>query len=284
MVDVPDGLNVVAVRGNGFASVLYLGGESARLHAADCQGSVGCLAARAAPAAHAKPGTPAAQGTPTAQGHAEQGATAAQGHAEQGTTAAQGHAEQGATAASASRPPEVEALRDWLAAPGLSVRTPPPVEPLRPLLRLLAPGRYTIAISSPGWRELPVLDPAPGATRGWYWPAQGDALIVTAPWPPRDTGTVDRYLARIAAGDRPAAVTVRSPGGGPRYLLDGHHKLAAYRRAGMRPLLLEITPERPMPLPRAEFAALVPAAVRGEFTRPLEDWPMFGPPPDGEEA
>jgi hypothetical protein len=228
IVDVPDGSGVVAVFGNGFASVLYLGGEPSRSHAADCEGSVGQLAARAGPGA--------------------------------------------------VRPAELDALRDWLAAPGLDVREPPPAEPLEPLLRLLARGRYTLTLSRPGWRELPVLDPAPDGVRGWYWPLQGDALIVTDRWPPRDPAAVDGYLARISRGERPAAVTVRAHGGGPRYLIDGHHKLAAYRRAGTRPLLVEITPERPTPLRRAEFAAVVPPNV----VPPPDDWRFFGPPPEGE--
>jgi hypothetical protein len=180
------------------------------------------------------------------------------------------------------RPAGLDALRHWLAAPGLNPRKPPPVEPLRPLLRLLAPGRYTIALDSPAWRELPVLDPVPEQIRGWYRPTQGDALVVTDRWPPRDQAAVTDYLARITGGARPAAVAVRAPGGGPRYLVDGHHKLAAYRRAEKRPLLIEITPEQPMPLPRAEFAALAAAQPGNAFARPLDDWHMFGPPPDGD--
>jgi hypothetical protein len=231
-VDVPEGLGVVSLFGNGFASLLYLGGEAARLHAADCQGSVGQLAARAEPGA--------------------------------------------------VRPAELDALRDWLAAPGLSLRKPPPVEPLRPLLCLLARGRYLVSLSAPGSREMPVLNPGPGITRWWYWPAEGDALVVTDQWPPRDQAAVDGYLARIAGGARPAVVTVRVPGG-PRYLIDGHHKLAAYQRAGVRPVLIEIAPEHPMPLRREEFAAAVPDDVEDEFARALDDWLHFGPPPDGED-
>jgi hypothetical protein len=239
MVEVPDGPGVVGLFGNGFASLLYLGGEPSRLHACDCMGSVGQLAARAAPGALSRPSTP-------------------------GTT----------------RPAELDALRDWLAAPGLDVGKPPPVEPLEPLLRLLVRGRYEIGLSTPAWRELPVLDPGPDTTRHWYWPTQGDALVVTDHWPPRDRAAVAGYRARIARGERPAAVTIRAPGGGPRYLLDGHHKLSAYQQAGARPLLIEITPERPMPLRRDEFAALVPAG--GDFARALDDWSSDGPPPDGD--
>ncbi|GIJ67835.1 hypothetical protein Voc01_027520 [Virgisporangium ochraceum] len=221
-MEVPDGLGVVAVLGNDFASLLCLGGQPAVLHAHDCHGSVGQLAARAEPGA--------------------------------------------------VRPADLDALRDWLAAPGLNPRRPPPAGPLAPLLRLLAPGRYTLALSTPGWQELPVLDPAPGAAASWYWPTQGDALVVTDHWPPRDQATVESYRARISGGARPAAVVVRAPGGGPRYLVDGHHKLAAYRRTHVRPLLIEIAPEKPMPLRREEFAAAVPPAQAKAFAAPLDDW------------
>lgn len=103
---------------------------------------------------------------------------------------------------------------------------------------------------------------------GWYWPAQGQALVVTDRWPPHDRATVDAYASRISGGARPAAVTVRPPGGGPRYLIDGHHKLAAYRRTGVAPLLVEITREQAVPLRREEFAAIAPPG----FARAVADW------------
>jgi hypothetical protein len=233
-VEVADGLGVVEVLGNDFASVLYLRGEPAWLHAADCQGSVGQLAGWAG-----------------------------------------------------SRPGELDALRDWLAEPGLRVDRRsgdvrgPLLPALQPFLRLLTWGRYRVSAYTLPWRELWVADFAGRDVFPWYWPVQGDALVATGGWPPPDAATVHAYRQRIAKGTRPAAVVVSPPGGSVGYLLDGHHKLAAYGAQRVPALLIEITPARPVPLPRKVFAAILQESHREQFARALEDWRWFGPPPDG---
>jgi hypothetical protein len=237
-VEVPDGLGVVEVLGNDFASVLYLRGEPARLHTYDCEGSVGQLAARAG--------------------------------------------------WGGSRPGELDALRDWLAEPGLRVdrRTRevsgPLLPGLQPFLRLLCRGRYRVSAYAVPWRELRVAGLAGRDVFPWYFPLDGDPLVATGGWPPPDGETVRAYRHRIAKGGRPAAVVVSPPGGSVRYLLDGHHKLAAYRAERVPAVLVEITPAQPVPLPRKVFAALLEESHRDRFARTLADWRWFGPPPDGD--
>ena len=84
-----------------------------------------------------------------------------------------------------------------------------------------------------------------------------------------DEATVAAYRRRIAAGSRPAAVAL-APVPGPGdvlYLLDGHHKIRAYEQERAVPRLIVIAPQRPRPLRRDEFTALL--AEPGRFHRLL---------------
>uniref|UniRef100_A0AAU2UVS7 Uncharacterized protein n=1 Tax=Streptomyces sp. NBC_00003 TaxID=2903608 RepID=A0AAU2UVS7_9ACTN len=154
---------------------------------------------------------------------------------------------------------EVKYLTEWLSAPDLvpDPRTgqvePPDPECLRPLLSLLAPGRYVMkAEVAPD--HLRVVHPRALQVHGWY--ADEDlALVTTDAWPPRDHRAVRGYRDRIrAGGDLPALValfpTAESPVG---YLLDGHHKLAAYEQAQARPLVIRLTPQVPRPFRRDDL-------------------------------
>ncbi|MEV4509448.1 hypothetical protein AB0K00_10875 [Dactylosporangium sp. NPDC049525] len=246
-VDVADGLGVVEVLGNAMASVLYLSGAPVWVHAYDCHGSVGELAARAGNAGWDAP-----------------------------------------------RPAELSALRDWLSEPGLRVerarRGPAPAdrvhglraEPLLPLLRLFCNGRYLVSARTMS-PKVTVFDRVEADWFGWYpgYRDEDDSILATDRWPPPGMGTIEEHWARIAKGIRPALVAVGPPGGAGRYLLDGHHKLAAYRKARVRPLVIDIVPAEPRPLPKALFADLLPERARGEFSQALDGWHWDGPPPDG---
>ncbi|MFF7503917.1 hypothetical protein ACFZBM_31475 [Streptomyces lavendulae] len=97
--------------------------------------------------------------------------------------------------------------------------------------------------------HLRVVHPRALQVRSWYADEEL-ALVTTDAWPPRDHGAVRRYRDRIrAGGDLPALValfpTAESRVG---YLLDGHHKLAAYDQAEVRPLVIRLVPQVPRPL------------------------------------
>ncbi|MGW3208650.1 hypothetical protein [Streptomyces sp. NPDC001135] len=151
---------------------------------------------------------------------------------------------------------EVKYLTEWLSAPGLvpDPRTgraePPDPQCLRPLLSLLAPGRYVMkATVAP--HHLRVVHPRALQVHRWYADEEL-ALVTTDAWPPHDHRAVRGYRDRIrVGGDLPALValfpTAESRVG---YLLDGHHKLAAYEQAGARPLVITLTPQTPRPFRR----------------------------------
>ncbi|MFJ3876823.1 hypothetical protein ACIPW5_05125 [Streptomyces sp. NPDC090077] len=164
---------------------------------------------------------------------------------------------------------EVKELTDWLGSPGLvhDPRTgqigPPDPEYLRPLLSLLAPGRYVLrAEVAP--HHLRVVHPR--ALRVQHWYADEDlALVTTDVWPPRDHRTVRRYRDRIrAGGELPALVALfPTPDSRVGYLLDGHHKLAAYEQAGAAPLIIRLTPQAPRPVRREDLTRARPAFTDG---------------------
>ncbi|MEW2586061.1 hypothetical protein [Streptomyces virginiae] len=93
--------------------------------------------------------------------------------------------------------------------------------------------------------------------------------------PPRDHRAVRGYGDRIrAGGGLPALVALFPTAGSPvGHLLDGHHKLAAYERAGARPLAIRLAPQDPRPWRRAGQGLLLPPYE----TRLTEVQPLRGP-------
>lgn len=149
---------------------------------------------------------------------------------------------------------EVKCPTEWLGAPGLvpDPRTgqaePPDPECLRPLLSLLAPGRYVMTAGLAPY-HLRVVHPRARQVHGWY--AEEElALVTTDAWPPRDHRAVRGYGDRIRAGGALPALIALFPtaGSSAGYLLDGHHKLAAYQREGESPLAHPADPARAPPL------------------------------------
>ena len=55
-----------------------------------------------------------------------------------------------------------------------------------------------------------------------------------------DFDRVDEYKNKIREGVRPAAITISSRAGHCRYIIDGHHKLEAYLRLNINPVVLSI--------------------------------------------
>jgi hypothetical protein len=122
-----------------------------------------------------------------------------------------------------------------------------PVALASPILKLLQPGRYGVRIATSSNIHIENF----GKNRAAWWYADepigtdGIAIIPTDDWPPPDRGMVAAYIEAIGRGERPLAVLVRpEPPGDDQdcaaFLIDGHHKLAAYRRTGVTPHFLDI--------------------------------------------
>ncbi|MEC3977020.1 hypothetical protein [Amycolatopsis sp. H20-H5] len=95
----------------------------------------------------------------------------------------------------------------------------PLVQTLRPLLDLLADGPYRI--DGPERLE------------------DERVLTPTGGWPPPDTTRVEYYRTAIQSGHRPVAVLLEA--GDQGLILDGHHKIAAYRAEEVSPSVLRIS-------------------------------------------
>lgn len=94
---------------------------------------------------------------------------------------------------------------------------------LRPLLDLFADGKYQLS----------------GPERQ----AEDRYLTPSADWPPTDVSRVGYYRTAIRGGHRPVAVVlaVALETGEATVILDGHHKIAAYREEKVSPQLLVIS-------------------------------------------
>ena len=93
----------------------------------------------------------------------------------------------------------------------------PLAETLRELLDLLVDGRYQV--SGPERRP-------------------GDDLVATTGWPPADEARVAYYRTAIRSGHRPVAVVLA---GARSLIVDGHHKIAAYRAEGVTASVVQIS-------------------------------------------
>ncbi|MEV6324498.1 hypothetical protein AB0M45_25405 [Nocardia sp. NPDC051787] len=153
-----------------------------------------------------------------------------------------------------TEPAEWDELRQWLR------HVEPdddPVGPLRPLLRLLAPGEYGVAIGT--LPNVKIVGAHPTETSHWYagdmWYA-GDVfgpeptpILPTHHWPPPDRPAVTAYRQQMEAQRCFPALVVFGHRDSPVwYLLDGHHKLEAYQRLGRDPVAVMIAVGGPGPM------------------------------------
>jgi hypothetical protein len=120
-------------------------------------------------------------------------------------------------------------------------------------MTVLAPNDvHRVGFAGPGehvWR----FDPYEGA-------AEEIALVATDAWPPRDRVRVAHYRSIIARGRRPAVVALFPPDGFAGYLLDGHHRLAAYGTQDAPPVVA-LSPMRPFQPDNEQVRRAVPAFV-----------------------
>jgi hypothetical protein len=115
-------------------------------------------------------------------------------------------------------------------------------EMTRAVWPLLPPGRYGLRRWVPETHAVE----ASGSERLAEWNiGAGPVLLPTDRWPPPDADAAAEFARVIGRGERPLVMTLRaSPPGDEAdavaFVVDGHHRLAAYQRAGVPPHCLDI--------------------------------------------
>ncbi|GAA1984869.1 hypothetical protein [Amycolatopsis minnesotensis] len=170
-----------------------------------------------------------------------------------------------------ARAPSLPARPDLVASLRIALATGQLRRPLSatlaPLLGLLANGTYELtgpeklAEADPWY----VLAPEPDQPHWLYEERDDRYLVPTESWPPADTDRIGYYRAAIRTGHRPAAVLlhVASERRYSGYLLDGHHKIAAYEAEEVLPTVVRIA--------RVDPPALTAADLREGFSPPARE-------------
>ena len=141
-------------------------------------------------------------------------------------------------------------------------------EQIAPLLALLDNGDYTLTLA-PLDPETVVCsfdeyDSKTGRSM-WYYPwsyphdgynHRSPVLLLTQWEMSLSDEIVERYVVAINRGEYPALITVGAKDVPARFLLDGHHKRAAYAKCGKVPVVLHIEAE--------QMSALSPELTIGE--------------------
>lgn len=164
---------------------------------------------------------------------------------------------------------EAVALVAALERPLLGPADPRPLpEQAAAWLACLRPGRYGLAWIDGGGADPDITRSASQGAYSWY----GDEgrIVETQPESRIDPARVDRFTAEIAAGARPPLITLGLWDSHDGFLLDGHHRLRAYRRLGLGYPQLSIVRLDPPPLDRADARASLRELQRGD--RALTDW------------
>lgn len=128
------------------------------------------------------------------------------------------------------------------------------------VLSLLASGHYLLALE-----EIPAdsyvvefLSTEGGNLEATnFYPGFG-AMLATQPSSKLSSTIVDRFSEKIARGARPFVVTISAEDAWCEFIIDGHHKIPAYRRTNVPILRLNIIRRNSKRLPLIDLLEFVP--------------------------
>lgn len=172
--------------------------------------------------------------------------------------------------------PEIDAQIARDAAQGFS-GSKSLAEAVRPLLDLMPNGDYDLSLQTlrygagesqvTTWEDHQM---SPRGGKAWIYP-DNLVLIFTQPYDSLDEETILNYAYAIERGQQPAAIVWTAHGQTAQFVLDGHHKFAAYwllqRDTPM--LLIESEPTQPVSLEQAR--SLVQESKQPNYLR-HKDW------------
>lgn len=121
-------------------------------------------------------------------------------------------------------------------------------EQIEPLLAVFTPGTYRIEYLPSGSTDpidqVECRNPTEAARELFgYYPYRWHNLVCTQMSESLDAGRVEYFRERIRAGARPLVLTVSAEQTYSNFVIDGHHKLAAYHQERIQPAILSIDRE-----------------------------------------
>lgn len=128
------------------------------------------------------------------------------------------------------------------------------------LLPLLAPGEYQLGyiMSSERCQTIEFEEDINNRKRSIFYYPGGECLIETQSHTELSEERVGHYFGLIQEGHRPCIVTISATEGVNDYVIDGHHKLAAYKRAQVPIHYFQIQKKYPPKISMTEANAYVP--------------------------
>jgi hypothetical protein len=168
--------------------------------------------------------------------------------------------------------PEIDAQIARAAAQGFSA-SKSLVDAVRPLLDLMPNGNYDLSLQTLryGAGEGGLVDwhdhqMTPSGGKAWIY-ADGPVLIFTQPYDLLDDETILNYAYAIERGAQPAAIVWTARGETAQFVLDGHHKFAAYWILKRDPPMLVIESEPTQTVSLAQARALMSESEYPEYVR-----------------
>jgi uncharacterized protein (TIGR02996 family) len=140
----------------------------------------------------------------------------------------------------------------------------PLAEQLAPLLALFAPGTYCLNYTpSTAPETFDVLEYSSRTSAAWYYPSEQRNLVCTQKPEGLNEERVALHCEQIRAKKRPIVVTTTTEGARCEFVIDGHHKLKAYNRLGVKPALLVIVRWDTPSISLEEGLKFLPQGYRG---------------------
>jgi hypothetical protein len=125
----------------------------------------------------------------------------------------------------------------WLADGNLDSAQPLSTQ-VCPLLHLFANGEYLLRNYTPNSNEFDVIDHTGTSTLQAFYPLS--TYIMTQPRIALDVARIEHFAKQILNGKRPIVFCARLESAEAVFILDGHHKLAAYQLCKLPPHTVEI--------------------------------------------
>jgi len=139
---------------------------------------------------------------------------------------------------------------------------------IEPLLALLPNGIYGLGYSPTATVEpVTTLENSPQSIPDMqlhgYYPVHDRNLVCTQRTATLDASRIRHFRQQIRKGHRPIVLTVSAEGAWCEFVIDGHHKLTAYNREGVRPTILGISRWHAPVIDRDEGLAFFPPGHPG---------------------